>query len=46
MGINNPSQVGSVKFGGTGRNDKKIFHDLEKGFEKAREMDFGGSFSM
>ena len=47
MGIKNPSQVGTGKFGGDGRNDKKIFHDLERGFEKAREMHFGGrSFNM
>ena len=41
MGIKNPSKEGAGKFGGVGRNDKKIFNDLEKGFEKARQMHFG-----
>jgi len=30
------------KFGGSGRDDKKIFRDLEQGFEKARQAHFGG----
>ena len=47
MGIKNPTKDGGGKFGGQGRNDKKIFHDLEEGFEKARQMHFGGrSFNM
>merc|ERR1712024_121954 len=37
MGIKNPTKDGGGKFGGQGRNDKKIFHDLEEGFEKARQ---------
>jgi len=47
MGIKNPSKESTGKFGGDGRNDKKIFRDLEQGFEKARQMHFGGrSFNM
>ena len=47
MGIKNPTKDGGGKFGGQGRNDKKIFHDLEEGFEKARQTHFGGrSFNM
>merc|ERR1711990_47196 len=30
------------KFGGQGRNDQKIFRDLEAGFERARQTHFGG----
>merc|ERR1712025_80806 len=47
MGIKNPSKESTGKFGGDGRNDKKIFRDLEQGFEKARQTHFGGrSFNM
>ena len=42
MGIKNPGKQGSGMFGGAGRNDKKIFNDLEQGFERARQMHFGG----
>ena len=42
MGIKNPTKEGGGKFGGENRNDKKIFRDLEQGFEKARQMHFGG----
>ena len=42
MGIKNPSQGGTGIFGGKGRNDQKIFRDLEQGFEKARQSHFGG----
>ena len=42
MGIKNPSQGGKGIFGGQGRNDQKIFRDLEEGFERARQSHFGG----
>ena len=42
MGIKNPAKEGGGKFGGENRNDKKIFRDLEEGFQKARQMHFGG----
>merc|ERR1719219_1447337 len=42
MGIKNPSKGGSGIFGGQGRNDQKIFRDLEEGFERARQSHFGG----
>jgi len=42
MGIKNPAKDGGGKFGGENRNDKKIFRDLEEGFQKARQMHFGG----
>ena len=42
MGIKNPTKEVSGKFGGENRNDKKIFRDLEEGFQKARQMHFGG----
>merc|ERR1711976_244333 len=42
MGIKNPAKEGTGKFGGENRNDKKIFRDLEQGFQKARQMHFGG----
>lgn len=42
MGIKNPTKEVNGKFGGENRNDKKIFRDLEQGFQKARQMHFGG----
>ena len=42
MEIKNPSAGGKGIFGGQGRNDQKIFRDLEEGFEKARQSHFGG----
>ncbi len=42
MGIKNPAKEGTGKFGGENRNEKKIFRDLEQGFQKARQMHFGG----
>jgi len=45
MGIKSappPQQVQSGKFGVGQRDDRKIFRDLEQGFEKARQAHFGG----
>ena len=44
MGIKTapPPQAVQGKFGGSQRDDKKIFRDLEQGFEKARQAHFGG----
>jgi len=41
MGIKTTS-TSNGKFGGANRNDQKIFRDLEKGFERARQTHFGG----
>ena len=41
MGIKNPTKEVNGKFGGENRNDKKIFRDLEQGFQKARQMHLG-----
>merc|ERR1712106_321626 len=37
-----PQQAGQAKFGVAQRDDRKIFRDLEQGFEKARQAHFGG----
>jgi len=44
MGIKSapPPQAVNGKFGRSQRDDKKIFRDLEQGFEKARQAHFGG----